>query len=96
MIVVKVGGAEGIDIQNVITDLATYDRFVLVHGCSSEVNRMSEQAGHPPRMVTSVSGYTSRFTDKRTMEIFEMANAKINREIVSSFRELGTPEGRTP
>jgi acetylglutamate/LysW-gamma-L-alpha-aminoadipate kinase len=89
MIVVKVGGAEGIDIQNVITDLATYDRFVLVHGCSSEVNRMSEQAGHPPRMVTSVSGYTSRFTDKRTMEIFEMANAKINREIVSSFRELG-------
>jgi acetylglutamate/LysW-gamma-L-alpha-aminoadipate kinase len=89
MIVVKVGGAEGIDIQNVIRDLATYDRFVLVHGCSSEVNRMSEEAGHPPRMVTSVSGYTSRFTDKRTMDIFEMANAKINREIVSSFQELG-------
>lgn len=89
MIVVKVGGAEGIDIQNVIRDLAGYDQFVLVHGCSSVVNKMSEEAGHPPRMVTSVSGYTSRFTDKRTMDIFEMANAKINEEIVSAFQELG-------
>jgi acetylglutamate/LysW-gamma-L-alpha-aminoadipate kinase len=89
MIVVKVGGAEGIDIQNVINDLAGYDQFVLVHGCSSLVNKMSEEAGHPPRMVTSVSGYTSRFTDKRTMDIFEMANFRINADIVSSFQELG-------
>ncbi|MEE9223394.1 MAG: [LysW]-aminoadipate kinase [Thermoplasmata archaeon] len=89
MIVVKVGGAEGIDIQNVIRDLAGYDQFVLVHGCSSVVNKMSEEAGHPPRMVTSVSGYTSRFTDKRTMEIFEKANESINREIVTSFQNLG-------
>jgi acetylglutamate/LysW-gamma-L-alpha-aminoadipate kinase len=89
MIVVKVGGAEGIDVQNVIKDLAGYDQFVLVHGCSSLVNKMSEEAGHPPRMVTSVSGYTSRFTDKRTMDIFEMANAQINADIVSSFQELG-------
>ncbi|MCK5291037.1 MAG: [LysW]-aminoadipate kinase [Thermoplasmata archaeon] len=89
MIVVKVGGAEGINIQNVIQDLAGYDQFVLVHGCSSLVNKMSQEAGHPPRMVTSVSGYTSRFTDKRTMDIFEKANVKINADIVSSFRELG-------
>jgi acetylglutamate/LysW-gamma-L-alpha-aminoadipate kinase len=89
MIVVKVGGAEGIDVENVVKDLANYEEFVLVHGCSSEVNRLSEEVGHPPRMVTSVSGYTSRFTDKRTMELFEMANGKINKEIVSSFQNLG-------
>lgn len=89
MIVVKVGGAEGIDLGRVLNDLAGYDEFVLVHGCSSEVNKLSKELGHPPRMVTSVSGYESRFTDKRTMEIFEMANGKINKDIVSSLQGLG-------
>ncbi len=89
MIVVKVGGAEGIDLGKVLSDLAGYDEFVLVHGCSSEVNKLSEELGHPPRMVTSVSGYESRFTDKRTMEIFEMANGKINKDIVSTLQGLG-------
>ena len=45
--------------------------WVLVHGGSAETNRVAEQLGHPPQFVTSVSGYTSRRTDRRTLEIFE-------------------------
>jgi acetylglutamate/LysW-gamma-L-alpha-aminoadipate kinase len=33
---------------------------------------VAEALGHPPRFVTSPSGYTSRYTDRRTLEIFEM------------------------
>lgn len=76
MIVIKVGGSAGIDYDALCDDLATLwqagKRFVLVHGGSDETNRLAEQLGHPPRFVTSPSGYTSRYTDRRTLEIFEM------------------------
>ena len=35
-------------------------------------NDVAAALGHPPQFVTSVSGYSSRRTDRRTLEIFEM------------------------
>ncbi len=76
MIVIKVGGSAGIDYDALSDNLATLwhaeKRLVLVHGGSDETNRLAEALGHPPRFVTSPSGYTSRYTDRRTLEIFEM------------------------
>jgi acetylglutamate/LysW-gamma-L-alpha-aminoadipate kinase len=76
MIVIKVGGSEGIDYDALCDDLAALwqagQRLVLVHGGSHETNKLSEALGHPPRFVTSPSGHTSRYTDRRTLEIFEM------------------------
>lgn len=76
MIVVKVGGSAGINYDALCDDLAelaqTIPRIVLVHGGSDETNQLAEALGHPPRFVTSPSGYTSRYTDRRTLEIFEM------------------------
>lgn len=76
MLVVKVGGSAGIDYDALCADLAGLwqagQRLVLVHGGSDETNQLSTALGHPPRFVTSPSGYTSRYTDRRTLEIFEM------------------------
>lgn len=76
MIVVKVGGSEGIDYDALCDDIADLwqsgQSLVLVHGGSAETNKLAEALGHPPRFVTSPSGYTSRYTDRRTLEIFEM------------------------
>lgn len=76
MIVVKVGGSSGIDYDALCDDLAalwqTMPRIILVHGGSVETNQVAEALGHPPRFVTSPQGYTSRYTDRRTLEIFEM------------------------
>ena len=47
--------------------------MVLVHGGSAEANQLGEALGYPPRFITSPSGYTSRYTDRRTLEIFAMA-----------------------
>jgi acetylglutamate/LysW-gamma-L-alpha-aminoadipate kinase len=94
MIVVKVGGGAGIAYAALCADLATLmgagQRLVLVHGGSHETNTLAERLGHPPRFVTSPSGYTSRYTDRVTLELFLMATAgKVNKIIVERLQQLG-------
>src|SRR6266571_7340180 len=92
MIVVKVGGAEGNDIDNVLIDLAPRRDYVLVHGGSNEVDRLAEALGRPTRYITSPSGVVARYTDKETMEVFTMALAgKMNTAIVARLQALGAP-----
>lgn len=93
-VVVKVGGSEGIDYGEVCTDVAALHaagrRVVLVHGGSAETNRVAEALGHPPHFVTSPSGFTSRFTDRETLEIFEMVYCgKMNKGLVERLQRLG-------
>ena len=94
MIVVKVGGSLGIDYDALCEDVAALHRagekLIVVHGGSAETNRIAEQLGHPPRFVTSPSGYSSRFTDRKTLEIFEMVYCgKQNKGLVERFQRLG-------
>ncbi len=91
MIVVKTGGSRGINLDYVLEDLARQtEPLVLVHGASDELNRISEQLGKPPRMVTSPSGYTSRYTDPETLDIFNMVYCgKLNTRIVEKLQQLG-------
>ena len=92
MMVVKVGGAEGNDIDNVLLDLAPRRDYVLVHGGSNEVDRLAEALGRPTRWITSPSGVVSRYTDRQTMEVFTMALAgKMNTAIVARLQALGAP-----
>ena len=95
MIVVKIGGSKGIDLDAVIRDIAEHHRsgtkLVVVHGGSALATELGEKLGHPPVFVTSLSGYSSRRTDRRTLEIFEMACAgRMNKDIVERFQRLGT------
>ncbi|MCX7680763.1 MAG: [LysW]-aminoadipate kinase [Anaerolineae bacterium] len=94
MIVVKAGGGKGLDMDAVCSDVAELvrqgEKVVLVHGGSHETNVISEQLGHPPRFVTSVSGHSSRYTDRETLEIFAMVVAgKINKLLVEQLQKLG-------
>ncbi len=94
MIVCKVGGSEGISLDAFCDDAAALVRdgvpLVLVHGGSHETNRVAEALGHPPRFVTSPSGYTSRLTDRRTLEIFEMVYCgSVNKGVVERLQKRG-------
>jgi len=94
LIVIKIGGSEGIDLDLFCTDYAEVIKSgteaVLVHGGSNEANIISEKLGHPPRMVTSVSGIESRYTDRETLEILAMVFAgKINKIIVERLQKQG-------
>ena len=94
MIVVKVGGADGIDLDAFARDIAALtaqgERLVVVHGGSAETNRVATALGRPPRFVTSPTGMTSRYTDRETLEIFEMVYCgKVNKGLVERLRRLG-------
>jgi acetylglutamate/LysW-gamma-L-alpha-aminoadipate kinase len=94
MLVVKIGGAAGNNMDTVCADIAALVKegspVVLVHGGSDETNAVSEKMGHPPKFITSPSGYTSRFTDRETLEIFAMVTSgKINTILVERLQRLG-------
>lgn len=94
LIVVKLGGTEGVDFSAICADAADLlsqgKRLVLVHGGSAEANALGESLGQPPKMVTSPSGYTSRYTDRKTLEIFLMAvNGKVNSLLTEQLQILG-------
>jgi acetylglutamate/LysW-gamma-L-alpha-aminoadipate kinase len=94
VIVVKLGGTEGVDFSAICTDavalLKQGKRLVLVHGGSAEANSLGEALGAPPKMITSPSGYTSRYTDRKTLEIFLMAvNGKVNSLLTERLQKLG-------
>lgn len=94
MLVVKVGGGEGIPIDAVCQDMRDLtqqgERVILVHGASHETNVLSEAMGKPPRFVTSVSGMQSRYTDRETLMLFAMAYVgKLNKLFVERLQQLG-------
>jgi [amino group carrier protein]-L-2-aminoadipate 6-kinase len=94
IIVVKLGGTEGVDFAAICADAAEMvkqgQQLVLVHGGSAEANALGEAVGVPPRFITSPSGYSSRYTDRKTLEVFLMAvNGKVNSLLVEQLQQLG-------
>jgi acetylglutamate/LysW-gamma-L-alpha-aminoadipate kinase len=92
--VVKLGGTDGVDFSAICKDavelLKQDKKLVFVHGGSAEANLLGESLGTPPKMITSPSGYTSRYTDRRTLEIFLMAvNGKVNSLLTEQLHMLG-------
>ena len=94
IIVVKLGGTEGVDFSAICQDavelLKQGKGLVFVHGGSAEANALGASLGMPPKMITSPSGYTSRYTDRKTLEIFLMAvNGKVNSLLTEQLQMLG-------
>ena len=94
MIVVKLGGTEGVDFSAICHDavelLKQGKQLVFVHGGSAEANSLGEALGAPPKMITSPSGYTSRYTNRKTLQIFLMAvNGKVNSLLTEQLQMLG-------
>lgn len=93
-IVIKIGGGKAIDVDAVVADvthlLSKGEELVLVHGGAETTNEVATALGHPPQFITSESGYTSRRTDRRTLEIFEMVYCgQLNKMWVEKFQLQG-------
>lgn len=94
MIVIKVGGGKDLNIDAVVADIAALraggQELLLVHGGAETTNEVAEALGHPPQFVTSESGYVSRRTDRRTLEIFEMVYCgQLNKMWVEKLQRAG-------
>ncbi len=94
MIVVKVGGGTSLNVDAVVADIvalrAAGTELLLVHGGAQTTNAVAEALGHPPQFVTSETGYVSRRTDRRTLEIFEMVYCgQLNKMWVEKLQRQG-------
>jgi acetylglutamate/LysW-gamma-L-alpha-aminoadipate kinase len=92
ILVVKLGGGEGLDLEASLDDLAETARsrpLLLVHGVSALANRLCEEAGIPVRSLTSPSGHSSRYTDPATRDIYVRAAEQANRQIVNGLQARG-------
>lgn len=93
MIVIKVGGGQDLNIDAIVADIAQLRNdgtdLLLVHGGAETTNEVAEALGHPPQFVTSESGYVSRRTDRRTLEIFEMVYCgQLNKKWVEKLQMI--------
>ncbi len=94
MIVIKVGGGKDLNVDAIVADIAALRAagrpLLLVHGGAETTNEVAEALGHPPQFVTSESGFVSRRTDRRTLEIFEMVYCgQLNKMWVEKLQQAG-------
>ncbi len=94
MIVIKVGGGKDLNSDAIVNDIvhlhAAGKQLLLVHGGAETTNEVATALGHPPEFVTSESGYVSRRTDRRTLEIFEMVYCgQLNKMWVEKLQMAG-------
>lgn len=90
VLVVKIGGGDGLDLDRCLDDIAAQQRpLIVVHGVSAAMNAMCEARGIPVRTLTSPEGHESRYTDAQTRDVFVEAADQVNREVVEGLRACG-------
>ncbi|MDQ7028251.1 MAG: [LysW]-aminoadipate kinase [Anaerolineae bacterium] len=85
ILVVKLGGGEGLDMPRSCADIARIAQtrpVVVVHGVSAKMNQMCEDLGISVQMLTSPSGHSSRYTNPRIRDIFVAAARAVNEDII--------------
>jgi len=93
VLIVKVGGGAGINIEGVVNDLATLEPkepFLVVHGANALRDDVAEKLGTPKEVVTSVSGYDSVLSDENAIDAILMSYSGLrNKRLVELFQRAG-------
>jgi len=84
--IIKVGGGAGINVDGIVTDLAEVaEPFVVVLGANALRDELAQRLGAPKTVLTSVSGYTSVYSDEAAIDVIMMSYAGLR---VRRFVEL--------
>lgn len=91
MMLIKIGGGEGIDLDATIADLATLEQpFIIVHGANVLRDRLAARLGMEKTVLTSVSGYSSVFSDQDALDVIMMSYSGLrNKQIVERCQRNG-------
>ncbi|GAA0669507.1 acetylglutamate/acetylaminoadipate kinase [Natronoarchaeum mannanilyticum] len=92
--VLKIGGARAVDPAGALADVAALvsqgEDVVVVHGGSTAVDDTLEELGEEPTYVETPDGVVGRFTDERTMDVFEMVlPGKLNTDLTEALQNQG-------
>jgi acetylglutamate/LysW-gamma-L-alpha-aminoadipate kinase len=88
---IKIGGGESINAEGIIADLAECQQpFIIVHGANALRDSVAMQMGWEKQTLTSVSGYSSVFSDKQAIDAILMSYAGLrNKRLVEACQLNG-------
>lgn len=91
MLLLKIGGGESINLAGIADDLAGFeDSVCIVHGANALRDDLARRLGVEKQILTSVSGYTSVYTDKELMDVMLMAYSGLrNKRLVELLQRKG-------
>jgi acetylglutamate/LysW-gamma-L-alpha-aminoadipate kinase len=91
MIIVKIGGGKDINLKGIISNLSEIDdQIIIIHGANALRDKIAEDLNAPKKTITSVSGYSSVFSDETALDILIMAYAGLkNKRIVELCQQNG-------
>lgn len=92
LLVVKLGGGEGLDMNRCVADLAAIAAsrpLIVVHGVSAAMNALCAARGVPVQTITSPTGHSSRYTDPPTRDLFVEAAEGVNAELIAGLQRHG-------
>ena len=90
LLVVKIGGGEGLDLTATCEDLARIAQnrsLVVVHGVSAIMNQLCHDMGVRVESLTSPSGHSSRYTPPAVRDIYVRAAESANSALVGALRQ---------
>ncbi len=91
--ILKIGGGAAINLDGIAEDLtAMPGPLIIVHGANALRDRLAEQLGTPRRTITSISGYSSVYSDDSAIDLLMLAYAGLaNKRIVEALQRRGRP-----
>ena len=84
MMIVKIGGGREINLRGIVSDLAEIqESMLIIHGANAVRDKLAESLGKPKQILTSVSGFSSVFSDDDALDVMMMAySGLMNKRIV--------------
>jgi len=91
MIILKFGGGKDINVKGIIEGLNKLDeKFLIVHGANYIRDKLFEDLGKEKKVLTSISGYSSVFSDEDMIDTIMMSYAGlVNQRIVELCQRNG-------
>ena len=91
MLLIKIGGGASVNLEGVAADLAGIESpFVVIHGANALRDELAGRLGLRKRVLTSVSGYDSVYSDAEAVDLILMAYAGLrNKRIVEMLQRRG-------
>ena len=91
VLLVKIGGGAALNLEGIAVDLAAVPGpVVVVHGANALRDRLAARLGQHTRVITSVSGFDSVYSDDEAIDLLMLAYAGLaNKRIVEHLQQHG-------
>jgi len=91
LLLIKIGGGAAINLSGIARDIkGLEDEIVIVHGANALRDTVAARLGVQKRMLTSVSGVSSVYSDEEMIDVMLMAYAGLrNKRLVELLQQSG-------